>query len=104
MWRKLLIKIFFKLLKNDETYHGINDKKIDDWLVRQYGDMGFREYFRKRDLQILKTIGIGLSADNYQLSIGQRLEVLLLLQRVDQAWKKEDKRLKKLKQELKSRK
>lgn len=77
-------------MTSDESYRGINEKMINDWMVRQYSDQGFHEYFRKRDLQILKTIGTGLDEKDYRIYLGQRLELLLLLQRVDASWKVEE--------------
>ena len=52
-----------------------------------YSHKGFRDYWRKRDLQILKTLGLGLQKDQYQIYLGQRLEILRLLEQVDRAYK-----------------
>jgi hypothetical protein len=87
MIRDFLIKILFRLLDSDNPVSEINDKRINEWLVRQYSDMGFREYFRKRDLQLLKTMGVGLDQNSYKIWLGQRFELLRLLQRVDQSFR-----------------
>lgn len=85
--REFLIKILFRLLDRDVKVNEINDKQIIEWLARQYSDMGFREYFKKRDLQLLKTMGVGLDQNSYKIWLGQRFELLRLLQKVGQASK-----------------
>jgi len=85
--RKLLINILFRLIDRSETYGGINDEQIVDWLARQWQQPGFREYFRKRDLQILKAIGTGLDQRAYDSYLGQRLELLYLLEKSDRAFR-----------------
>ncbi len=87
MIREFLIRILFRLLDNDKQIGEINDKRINEWLARQYSDMGFREYFKKRDIQLLKTMGVGLDQNSYKIWLGQRFELLRFLQRVDQSYK-----------------
>lgn len=69
------------MLDRHETYYGINEKMIDEWLARQHQSMGFHEYFRKRDLQLLKIAGTGLGRTEYTLWVGQRMELLRLVQK-----------------------
>lgn len=102
--RKILIKVLIWLMDNHESYHGINDLVIADWLARQRNEPGFQDYFRKRDLQILKTIGTGLSKEAYDIHVGQRLELLYLLQKVDQSFAAMEKRSKKKKLNIKGKK
>jgi len=90
--RKFLITILFRLLDRAVSYQDINDKKINDWLARQHGDLGFREYFRKRDLTLLKTISLGVNREEYLILVGQRAELLNLLGKVDNAKKMDDKK------------
>lgn len=85
--RKLLIKWLFHLLIDDETYQGIDDRRIELWLQMMFTNVGFRDYVRKRDLQILKTLGAGVSETNYHIYLGQRLEILHLLKEVSRAHK-----------------
>lgn len=73
------------MLGEDVKYNKIEDNKILNWLERQYSDIGFRNYFEKRDLTHLKKMGIGLSRDDYLIATGQRLELLSLLQSIDKA-------------------
>lgn len=87
MWRRIAIRILFWLLNTPTSYRGINDKLANDWLVRQHQDMGFREYFRKRDYQLLKIAGGGVGRTEYELVVGQRLELLGLLQKIETAFK-----------------
>lgn len=88
--RKILIKILFRLLDTDFSFKEIDDKKIDAWLARQHGDQGFREYFRKRDLQLMKSMAVGVDNSTYMLLLGQRLEALKFLDRVTAAHKKSE--------------
>ncbi len=87
MIREILIKILFRLLDNDKWPEEFDQKRINSWLVRQYSDMGFREYFKKRDVQMLKTMGTGLGRSSYKIWLGQRFELLNLLQKVGAAYK-----------------
>lgn len=87
MIRKLLIKWLFKLLSDSEMYEHIDDRKIELWLQAQFTNQGFREYYRKRTIILLKTIGAGVNHDNYMMYLGQRFELLKLLQEVSRAHK-----------------
>lgn len=71
-----------------EDYLDIDDEAISKWLAACYQSKGFREYVRKRDLILLKTMGTG-SFD--RLFLGQRFEILKLLQEVDSAYKLQNK-------------
>ncbi len=83
--RALLSKLLFRLLDKKEVYANIDDDKINEWLARQPQEPGFREYIRKRDLQLLKTIGMGISQENSVLWTGQRFELLRLAQIAQEA-------------------
>jgi hypothetical protein len=74
--KKYIIKLLFRLLENKETYKGINDAKIEEWLIDQHGNPGFLEYFRKRDLEILKAFGSLPEEKHYWILAGQRLELI----------------------------
>lgn len=93
--RKFLIRILFKLLDNNDTYADINDARINSWLSEQGTHRGFLEYMRKRDLQLLKTIGSGLSEDNTKMWIGQRLELFRFYNEVKTKVEEKDKLKKK---------
>lgn len=82
MIRKLLIKLLFKLLEENKGYDGINDGLIDEWLKMQLGSRGFREYFKKRDLQLLKTFPVATTHESHLILIGQRLELMKLIDNV----------------------
>lgn len=92
MIRRLLINLLFRLMDRKISYMDINDKKIQDWLARTYNDMGWREYFRKRDLTLLKTMAVGVNREQYLILVGQRAELLNLLGKVDNANKVEIKK------------
>lgn len=101
--RKRIIKFLIKLLDkgNVETFQGIDNEAIGKWLEEQTSHQGFRDYVRKRDLQILKAFGNLLDRDSYTLLVGQRLELLRLFHEADEAHKltknKGRKKLKELK-------
>ena len=78
--RKLLIKLLFRVLDKKEVYANIDEERIEEWLSRQPNEPGFREYIRKRDLQLLKTIGMGISQENMNVWVGQRYELLRMAQ------------------------
>lgn len=87
--KKLLISILFRLLSNPSTYAEIDEASLEKWLLWTYKDRGFREYFKKRDYQLLKAIGNGVSRDEYLILLGRRLELLSLLYTVDTTFKKD---------------
>ena len=87
--RILLIKLLFRLLDKSESYANINEDQIQKWLVSQATSRGFQEYVRKRDLQLLKTIGTGLTEENNKVWLGQRFELLRLYQIATEAAKKD---------------
>ena len=89
MIRRLLINILFRLMDRKISYKDIDDKKIQDWLARTCNDMGWIEYFRKRDLTLLKTMAVGVNREQYLILVGQRAELLNLLGKVDHANKVE---------------
>lgn len=103
MITRILINILLKRLTGrfKYNYKNIEDKRIGDWLNRQFTDRGYREYFRKRDLQLLKTIGLGLPREQYLITIGQRLELLRMLEQVDRAHKADTMKEIKRKREIK---
>lgn len=94
--RKLLIKILFRLMDYPRDFEDTRMEKIDKWLVLQFGDMGFREYYRMRTIQILKIMGAGLTQENYHIYLGQRFELLRLLENISRAKKRVEKRKQKL--------
>ena len=100
MLRKLLIQLLFRLLEVP-SYEGMNDKNIAQWLAAQHQDPRFRDYYRKRDLAILRTMGIGLSPKEYDRMLGHRLELNMMLNDMDKAYKAEGKRKAKLLKEKK---
>ncbi len=83
--KTILTKLLFRLLDKKEVYANINEDRINEWLARQPQEPGFREYVRKRDLQLLKTIGMGISQENSAVWTGQRFELLRLAQIAQQA-------------------
>lgn len=90
--RQLIIKLLFRLLDDrKETFKGISEKVLLDYLARQKQTVGFHEYWRKRDLQILKTFGTPLSREAYLIQLGRRLEHFKLLKDVKDAFDRQSK-------------
>ncbi len=92
MFRRLLIKLLFRLLDKDETYTNINDEKISDFLVSIAPNSGFKEYARKRDLQLLKAMRVDASRDNQLILLGQNYELLRMMQIAEEEHKKATKK------------
>lgn len=89
MWRRLLIKILFRLLeqRGETNYYGLNRSMMDGWLDAQFTNMGFREYFKFRDIELMKAMSVGVSQETYTLLLGEKLEIMKMLQKVEQAYK-----------------
>ncbi len=85
--KKQLIKLLFRLLDNDYHFEDINDEAIEMWLAKQYGQPGFLEYFRKRDLQILKTFATLPEKQDYWNLVGKRMELIKLHREMERAHK-----------------
>lgn len=90
--KKLIIKLLFRLLKDKETYKDINDAKIEKWLSEQHGNPGFLEYFRKRDLEILKAFGSLPEEKHYWILAGQRLELINMAGKMKKEHEKKSKK------------
>jgi len=86
--KDFLITNLIRLLDPSPKIGDIDDKKIEEWLARQWQDVGYHEYFRKRDLTLLKTMGSGIDEATYRTYIGKRLELLTQLHRVQSAYTK----------------
>jgi len=86
--RKFLINLLFKLSDRGETFSGIDDERIGLWLETLTADKGFRDYTRKRTLQLLKSFGMLVDRDNYAILVGQRMELLRLMNEAEKAQKR----------------
>jgi len=84
MLKKLIVKWLLKAMDQKGDYFEIDEEAIEKWLATNFKNPGFREYVRKRDLTLLKTIGAG---DFDRLFLGQRFEILKLTQEVDRAYR-----------------
>jgi len=91
--KKLLIRLLFRLvIGKDETYSSVNDKAIKEWFKLQKGKRGPYEYFKKRDLMILKTLGLGLDTKQYYVYLGRRLELLNFINELKNGSKNKNKK------------
>lgn len=85
--KEILIRFLFRLLDFRYDYKDIDDKKVAAFLINLFSSLQFREYFRKRDLQLLKAMGQGMTRENYLIALGQRLELMHLLDQSSKAYK-----------------
>lgn len=105
MIKQILIRILFRLIdRTMKDYEGIEDHNIQDWLKMQPSHRGFRDYTAKRDFALLKTLGFGQARDHYLITLGQRLEVLHLVQAVDDQRKAAETKERQLKAEAERKK
>ncbi len=68
-------------------FKDIDNDRAEQWLAKQYQDQGFHEYVRGRTLQLLRTMGIGQSTEDYRMTLGQHFEMLSLIEKVGAAYK-----------------
>lgn len=88
--RDLIIRILFKLLDGWTNYRDVNHDVIKMWLRTTARGNGVYEYVKKRDYEILKTLGqTGLTDRQRDVEIGRRLELLNLLSGLQDALKYE---------------
>lgn len=73
---------------NGGQFKDIDSDRVEQWLAKQYQDHGFHEYARSRTLQILRTMGIGQTPEDYKMTLGQHFEMLSLIEKVGAAYKK----------------
>lgn len=89
--RKLLIRILFRLIGRKDHFIGIDEEAIKDFLSTAYKHPGFREYIRKRDLTLLRTFGNGLDPEKAESWLGQRFEIMKLMDTAKKASKAKEK-------------
>lgn len=77
----MLIKLLLTLLGeySHKEYNGIDQEKMDEWLLSLMISPGWESYFRFRDLQIMKSIANGVDNNDYWRLVGQRQELLFIL-------------------------
>lgn len=96
--RQLLIRLLMRLIDRTTTYK-FDSRKINKWLAENHMDVRFHAYYAKRDLTLLQLMGQGLGEKQYQLVLGQRIELIRLKQMSKKAYVIEQKQ----KEELKKR-
>lgn len=90
--KRYILKLLFRLIEKNEYYKNIDDGKIEMWLAEQHGMPGFLEYFRKRNLQLLKTMGLGIEGKEYWLVVGQRYELIRMADQMKKSFEQEEKK------------
>lgn len=81
----------------------INETEMNNWLEGLNATTGFKDYFRYRDLQILKTMANGLTQEQYWLNCGRRAELLYMLGKSSELIKKKVKEQEKAEKKSKER-
>ena len=78
--RLLIIRLCLTILDGflPKVYNNVDEDKMNTWLISLMISDGFKNYFAFRDLQILKTIGNGVSHEEYWKLAGQRIELIHL--------------------------
>ena len=74
-----------------KIYDKIDIEARDRWLMSLIISEGFQSYFKYRDLQILKTLGNGVSTEDYWMLVGQRKELLFLIGESKRVYEREKK-------------
>lgn len=87
MIKRFLIRWLLRIVTPELQIREVNVKAVDQWLDAQGGDPRYVEYFRLRDITLLKTMGTCQEREEYLISVGRRLELLTLAQKVDVAHK-----------------
>ena len=94
--RNFFIRLLLRLLGYNAPIHErINQEAMQMWLKSLNVEAGFKDYFKYRDLQILKTIANGLSEKEYWLYCGMRSELLQLAGKAKEIMDKEEREEKK---------
>lgn len=78
---RILYWILNRLYKSE--FEGIDIEMMNDWLFTQSVSLGFKSYFKYRDLAILKELGKGVKQSEYWKLVGQRHELLLLVGKIN---------------------
>lgn len=77
--KDFIIRILIKLLEKSVNVNlPIKDNEINDWLANTWKENGFKQYFRKRDYELLKGMGCNPGEKEYTILLGRRLEILNL--------------------------
>jgi hypothetical protein len=89
--KKLIVKLLFRLLGFPFKLEKIDENRRYNWLISIHGNGKFIDYFKKRDLSILKSLGMIQEKENQWMLIGQRLELLYLADQAKRAFESEEK-------------
>ena len=76
----MIIKLLMRLLLGySPVYEGIDKVRMNQWLLTTQQQHGFRDYFKYRDLQILKSLGNPNTQEAYWMAMGRRMELLMIM-------------------------
>ena len=89
--RNLLIKLLIRLIKVPELSEAVNKEREEEMFWGLFPLKEFRDFISRRDLQILQTLGEGVSREEYLTLIGQRIELGILLREAKKAFDKVEK-------------
>lgn len=80
--KNFLIKLLFRLI-DGPYWERVDEDSINKWLLAQYGDSGFRNYIKHREMKLFKNLSLGIGGEKeYNILIGQILENREFLQDV----------------------
>jgi len=79
--RMFIIRLLFNLIEGikPKVLFKIEEEEINKWLDEIYSRQEFRDYVRKRDMELLQELGKGVDREKYILLLGQRVEINKLL-------------------------
>jgi hypothetical protein len=90
MIKRLVIKLLFRLLGSPLYKEGtVNEDRMIKWAASQYPLKEFRDYIKKRDMEILQLLGNIVSREDYLIYIGQRTELGRILSFCKEMYEKE---------------
>ena len=92
--RNLFLKFLIRFLKVPEVKGDVDKEKEQEMFWGVYSTREFRNYIARRDLQILQTLGEGVSREEYLTYLGQRIELGLLLRNAKQSFEVVEKKKK----------
>ena len=78
-------------IKLSLLYNEIDENRMNEWLESvAFESSGFRDYFKVRDITLLKSLGNGLTQKQYWIAVGRRMELLFLVGKASEQLKKSD--------------
>lgn len=75
----------------NSLYNDVDEDKMNEWLESVASESsGFRDYFKVRDITLLKSLGNGLTQKQYWIAVGRRMELLFLVGKASEQLKRSE--------------